>query len=150
MATEAKGSQSAAPPEKVKPTSTELVVFGKHDIADLPAPVRALMQKFKTREIPGVAPTWKPEKPSDTIAGICVRYREGVGQFKSSLIVLEGEYGFRSVWLGADLKQKITAESIGRPMVIVYEGMMQIGTRPQPMRTYRVIEVLEPEEAPKG
>ena len=131
-------------------TSTELVIFGKHDIADLPAPVQALMKKFKTREIPGVAVTWKPEKNGDTIAGVCVKFREGVGQFNSSLIVLEGEYGFRSVWLGADLRQKISAESIGRPMVIVYEGMMQIGNRPQPMRTYRVIEVLEPEEAQRG
>lgn len=135
------------PPAQGQEKEKGLVLFGKQLPSNLPPAVQQLMTKFKTREIPGVSPTWNPVKEGDTIAGVCVKYREAVGQYASNLVVLENSDGFHTVWLSADLKQKISAESIGRPMVIVFEGKMQVGKRGQPMKVFRVIEVLEPEAA---
>lgn len=141
---------SSTPPtqmQTVNQTPTEgqeksLLLFGKSSMADLPAAVQQVMQKYKTQEIPGVAQTWKPAKVGDTIGGVIRKYREGVGQYNSSLVVLEGDYGFRTVWLGADLKQKVSGEMVGSPVMISYEGKADIGKK-QPMNVYRVIEILE-------
>jgi hypothetical protein len=138
---------SPAPGAELVPTPDRAIVFyGQAEPKNLPEPVRKAIAGLKVREIPGIAETWTPSGPGDFVAGIMVQYRERVSQYETDVIVLETPNGFRSVWLGVDLKNKITSTSIGRPMVISYEGMI---TRPRakgPIKNFRVLEVLMPEE----
>lgn len=130
------------------PAEHTMVFYGRAEPGNLSPAVRAAIGDLKTREIPGIAESWNDKehqvKPGDFIAGICVQYRERVSQYESDVIVLETAQGFRSVWLGVDLRAKITAQSVGRPMVIEYQGTM---TRPRakgPIKQYRVLEIIDP------
>jgi hypothetical protein len=136
-------------PAPEAPAPGAMVFYGRATPANLNPAVQKALGGLKVREIPGIAESWNSKdknlQPGDFIAGICVQYRERVSQFESDVIVLETPDGFRSVWLGVDLKAKISAASIGRPMVISYEGEITRARAKGPMKNYRVLEVLIPD-----
>lgn len=143
----AQGKGELAKPDE-KPVQGDMVFYGRAEPANMSPAVRAAIGGLKVREIPGIAESWNDtaheRKAGDFIAGICVQYRERVSQYESDVIVLETADGFKSVWLGVDLKAKITAQSVGRPMVIEYQGTM---TRPRAkgaIKSYRVLEIIDP------
>jgi hypothetical protein len=135
--------------EPGKPRNTEMVLFGKQGIMGLPDQIQRLLAPYKTREIAGVSPQWKPDKPGDMIAGVLSRFKQVNTQYGlGSVVSITTKDGPRDVWLGADLKMKIDADSVGRPIVIVYDGEQIVGrgrNSGKAMKAYRVIEVLDVE-----
>lgn len=151
MADRKPGASSGSELEPVKPPTPgpgDMVFYGRAEPANLSPAMRKVIGDLKTREIPGIAESWNDKEharePGDLIAGIMVQYRERVSQYESDVIVLETAEGFRSVWLGVDLKAKITAQSIGRPMVIEYQGTMTRPLAKGPIKSYRVLEIIDP------
>ncbi len=148
-----KDKQKPAPPPE-NDESKSLILFGEN-ITMLPKQLEemGLAGKVEVREIPGVAPDWKPVNPGDFILGRCVDIREvdtrftktdgngnktNVGHCAVFETAIPG--GFRTVWLGADLRIKIK-NAIGAVFSIEYIGSQDIG-KGNPMKQYRVCEVL--------
>jgi hypothetical protein len=138
--------------ERTTPAPEQAMVFyGRAEPANLPPAIRAAIGTLKVREIPGISQSWNDKaaalNPGDFIAGVCVQYRERVSSYESDVIVLETPDGFRTVWLGVDLRAKITAASVGRPMVIEYQGTIEKPRSKGPIRSYRVLEIILPDSA---
>lgn len=82
---------------------------------------------------------WKPEKPGDTIEGIYVQMREGVGMNKSNVYLIQEDDKEEptAVWGSIVLDDKfseITQTSLVR---IEYLGEIK-GKGPKPYKSYRV------------
>lgn len=145
-----------------KITTNALVLFGGA-VRMLPAELDnlGLTGKVQTREIPGVPPSWKPVNPGDFLLGRCVDRREQTfdagtpKERKSTVLIFDTPIpgGFRSVWLGADLRLKLH-DPIGKVYQIRFEGLTTPNLTSQklnPMKTFTVYEVM-PTEAilPEG
>lgn len=93
-------------------------------------------------EIPGIAPSWKPVKKGDFLLGKCVDIRPGIGKYESTALVFRTAVpgGFRTVWLGADLKIKMR-EPLNRVYSIYFDGTVDVGKSSE-MKSYRVYEIL--------
>lgn len=139
------GKVGLPPVQENNMDETALVLFGEN-VTMLPQQLEemGLAGKVTAREIPGVAPSWKPVNNGDFLLGRCVDMREGLGRFKSTAMIFDTAVpgGFRTVWLGADLKIKLK-NAVGRVYSIEYNGTLDLG-RPgqQPVKQYRVCEVL--------
>jgi hypothetical protein len=146
------------PKEESKPSGQEtaVVLFGG-DVRVLPQELEelGLGGKVEALEIPGVPPTWKPTVKGDFLLGRCVDAREKVfveevngvrTERKAPVLVFETAVpgGFRSVWLGADLRLKLN-DPVGQVFQIYYEGTSMPTERSRklnPMKTFRVIKIL--------
>jgi hypothetical protein len=151
--------QRQGEPEQPKAElETALVLFG--ELRVLPAELEelGLAGKVETREIPGVPPNWKPANAGDFLLGRCVDRREqrfDMGkpdERVATVLVFDTAIpgGFRSVWLGADLKLKLH-DPVGKVYQIFFEGTStptEKSRRLNPMKTYRVMEIL-PKEPPQ-
>lgn len=135
-----------------KPPDSAIVLFGQA-MEMLPKELEemGLAGKVETREIPGVPPNWKPLSKDDYMIGRVVDVRDlavpslqraGQAEIRSTVAVLDTAVpgGFRSLWLGADLKIKMR-DSIGKVYAIYYDGETPMQGR-NPMKTYRVYEVI--------
>lgn len=140
-----------------KPEPMEaLVLFGGVQQM-LPAALEelGLAGKVTAREIPGVPPTWKPVNEGDYLLGRCVAERDvefsNVDQLTKQVItrtrrvllfdtVVPG--GFRGVWLGADLRLKLS-DPIGKVYQITYQGEQNVGRNAtlNAMKAYQVFEI---------
>lgn len=130
----------------------------RFDRSSLPAQMLATLglkaddPRVIARERPGVSPTWLPTKPGDFIVGTIIEYRHELGKYKSSCVVILGRITgetqqtpptYRTVWCGADLKTKLLEKvEAGGFVALEFTGMQELKGRPQPMRTYRVMELL--------
>jgi hypothetical protein len=119
-----------------------------------------LAGKVHAREIPGVPPNWKPVQIGDFLLGRVVAEREmefpridpvtqTVITRKAKVLVFDTAVpgGFRSVWLGADLRIKMQ-NALGRVYSIYYDGETTPSKNSQslhPMKSYRVFEVIPAE-----
>lgn len=127
-----------------------LVVFNRGNVSGLPAAVQKAIERsgIKTRELAGVAPSWKPEDPGTYIIGEVIAIRENLGEFAGSCIVLMTDKGPQSVWLGADLKTKLgQSVRVGQYYCIVYDGKLAKKDNPKlknDMHLYKVVELLDP------
>lgn len=106
-----------------------------------------LGETIAAEEIPGVSPTWEPATKGDFLLGRCVDVRSLVipkvstPENPSVVAVFNTAIpgGYRSVWLGADLRIKLN-NPVGRVYSIHYDGVQDTG-KPSPMKMYRVYEV---------
>lgn len=130
-----------------------LVLFGGV-MKMLPAELEAmgLAGKIQAREIPGVPMNWKPVNESDFLLGRCVDKRNMTfdagtpKERKATVLVFDTAVpgGFRSVWLGADLRIKIGNDPVGKVYSIYYDGektINDISRKLNPMKSYRVFEI---------
>jgi hypothetical protein len=119
-----------------------------------------LTGKITVREIPGVPQNWKPVNVGDFLLGRVVAEREmefqdsqGPGQppriRTAKVLVFDTAVpgGFRSVWLGADLRIKLQ-NAEGKVYQITYQGEVNVGrnARLNAMRSYQVFEIQPKEE----
>jgi|SRR6267142_6584784 len=150
---EVKPKMEPVKPEPGKPDDKQeqLVVFGTNRTG-LPAAVQKAIERhgMKTKELAGVAPTWKPLDPGTWILGEVLAVRHEVGEFGSTVVVLGTEDGPQSVWLGADLKTKFGDNvAAGQIYCIVYEGKLTKKENPKlknDMHLYKVVEILPAEK----
>lgn len=137
----------AKPPNE--PDKEALVLFNK-GTSTLPAAVQRAIErsglKLKTRELPGVEPSWKPTTAGDYILGEVLAIREGVGEYQGTVVVLAAQGGPVSVWLGADLKTKLGGKiRTGQVYCIQYMGELKKSENPKlknNMKQYQVVEIL--------
>lgn len=137
--------------EKEEPKEA-LVLFNK-GTSTLPAAVQRQIDrmglKLKTRELPGVEPSWKPTKPGEYVIGEVLAVRDGVGEFGGTVVVISAQGGPVSVWLGADLKTKMgTNVRIGQVYCIQYMGELKKADNPKlknNMKQFQVSEILKDE-----
>ncbi len=125
------------PKEEMGLATIERAVLPERMLKELGIP-----QRVAFRERPGVSPTWMPETVGSTIAGIVRDQKHGVGKFSSSLIVLQTRDGFKTVWLGADLKRKLDTIERGALVIIEYIGKQKLPNVSNEMRMFRVYEVM--------
>lgn len=125
------------PSEEMALATLERAVLPEKMIAQLGLP-----KGLRARELPGVSPTWMPSAEGATIAGMVRQVKHGVGRFNSSLVVLATRDGFRTVWLGADLKRKLENIQPGALVIVEYQGRQKVPGRDVEMRTFRVYEIL--------
>ena len=125
-----------------------LVLFNK-GTNTLPQAVQKQIErmglKLKTRELPGVEPSWKPGKPGEYVIGEILAIREGVGEFGGTVVVMNNPGGPVSVWLGADLKTKMTGLRLGQVYCITYMGELQKKDNPKlknDMKQFNVVELI--------
>jgi len=126
-----------------------LVLFNK-GTSTLPAAVQKQIDKMglklKTRELPGVEPSWKPLKAGEYVIGEILAIREGVGEFGGTVVVMNAQGGPVSVWLGADLKTKMGSNiRIGQVYCIQYMGELKKADNPKlknNMKQFQVVELL--------
>ncbi len=128
----------------------QLVVFSKGTLG-LPAAIQKAIERqgLRTLEKAGVAPTWKPTKPSEYLVGDVLAVRPDVGEFGGTVVVINTPEGPQSVWLGADLKTKMSDVRVGQVYCIVYDGILTKKDNPKlknDMRLYKVVEILPPEK----
>ena len=140
-------------PKQEPNSDTAMVLFGE-SVQMLPKELEAmgLAGKVIAREIPGVVPDWKPVSKGDLLLGRCVDVREVETRFTKATgimgscavfeTVIPG--GFRTVWLGADLKIKLR-DSVGKVYSIMFDGTMS-SNKGQDMKLYRVMEVIPAQE----
>ena len=156
--------------EKQKPSEEQsmsepkdaLVLFGG-TMQMLPKELEelGLAGKVVAREIPGVPPNWKPVQPGDYLLGRVVAEREmefqnsrGPGQAPeiriAKVLVFDTAVpgGFRSVWLGADLRIKLQ-NPVGKVFQINFQGEVNVGRNAKlnSMKSYQVFEI-QPSEMP--
>ena len=135
---------------KEKVENEAIVVFNRGNVSGLPAAVQRAIERsgIKTREMAGVAPSWKPQDAGTYIIGEVVAIRENLGEFAGSCVVLMTQDGPQSVWLGADLKTKLgQSVRVGQVYCIVYDGKLSKKDNPKlknDMHLYKVVELLEP------
>lgn len=126
--------------------NTSLVLFGQ-ETGLLPEELRERLGGMELREIPGFAPQWKPSKAGDFLLGQIRSVRHDVGKYHATVVTMQTAAGFRSVFLGADLKMKFLdgQDLRGRVFSLSYEGETKTaGDEKKAMRQYRVIEILAP------
>jgi hypothetical protein len=137
-------------PQASHPTDA-LVLFGG-TMRMLPKELEemGLAGKITIHEIPGVPPNWKPAMPGDFLLGRAIQEREveftqsdGTKRVRRVLVfdtAVPG--GFRSVWLGADLRIKMQ-DSIGKVYQITYQGEVNVGRNAKlnAMKSYQVFEI---------
>lgn len=133
-------------PEDENPNES-LVLFNK-GTSTLPAAVQRAIERagLHTREAPGIAPSWKPTKAGEYVAGEVLAIREGVGEFAGTVIVISTPTGPTSVWLSTDLKTKIgNTVRVGQVYCIVYMGKLLKKDNPKlkkDMHQFQVAEIL--------
>lgn len=151
---------------KEKPSKTpipeehSIVLFGGESQM-LPSELEelGLTGQIEAREIPGVPPNWKAVNPGDFLLGRCVAARdmtfdEGKPSVRTATVLLFETAvpgGFRSVWLGADLRLKLN-DPVGKVYQIYFEGTSTPTERSRklnPMKTFRVMEII-PKKAIEG
>jgi hypothetical protein len=148
-----KPKPNEVPPPESNAEETAIVLFGG-ETRMLPAELEelGLGAHIQTREIPGVPPNWKPASAGDFLLGRCVDIRDrkfdiGTPKERTATVALFDTAvpgGFRSVWLGADLRLKLN-NPVGKVYQIYYEGETRPSRASQqlnPMKTFRVMEVL--------
>lgn len=139
----------AIDPKKDEKNNEALVLFNK-GTSTLPAAVQRQIErmglKLKTRELPGVEPSWKPDKAGEYVIGEVLAIREGVGEFGGTVVVLAAQGGPVSVWLGADLKTKMGSNlRNGQVYCIQYMGELKKSDNPRlknNMKQFQVVEIL--------
>jgi len=132
------------PAQGQEPVTDAVAIFGEAQSVMPEELVKmGLADQVAVQEIPGVSPTWKPLNKGDFILGKVIDVRDGLGKFGSTCVVMQTVVpgGFRTVWLGADLKIKMR-DSVGRIYNIAYDGEMKMEGSKAPMRVYRVYEIL--------
>lgn len=137
------------PNEKETKNDNEALILFNKGTNTLPAAVQRQIErmglKLKTRELPGVEPSWKPTKPGEYVIGEVLAIREGVGEFGGTVIVLSAQGGPVSVWLGADLKTKMSSVRVGQVYCIQYMGRLKKTDNPKlknDMNQFQVAEIL--------
>lgn len=145
--------------------SNALVLFGG-SMKMLPKELEelGLAGKIEAREIPGICPTWKPVNMGDYMLGRCVSERDvefplidaktkQVTSRVRTVLVFDTAVpgGFRSVWLGADLRIKMQ-EPIGKVYQISYQGEVAVGRNANlnPMKSYQVFEIQPADQITEG
>lgn len=130
------------------PNDNEALVLFNKGTAALPAAIQRQIDRMglKTRERAGVAPSWKPTKPGEYVAGEVLAVRENVGEYAGTVVVISTPDGPVSVWLGADLKVKMgTNLRIGQVYCIVYQGKLKKSDNPKlknDMNQFTVAEII--------
>ena len=140
-----KNPETKNSPPSTSEAETAMTLFGKQ-LEMMPTELEemGLGAVSTVKEVPGISPTWKPAKAGDFLIGRVVQVRENVGKFSSTALVLETAVpgGFRTVWLGADLKIKMgSIDPLDKVYAIYYDGTMEFPGSKQPMKVYRVYEV---------
>jgi hypothetical protein len=144
--------QTEQTPKTETTEDTALVLFGELRVLPKELEELGLMGKVNAMEIPGVPKTWTPEKPGDFILGRCVDQRQHTfdagkpDERTRTVLVFDTAIpgGFRSVWLGADLRLKLQ-DPVGHVYQIFFEGTTtptEKSRRLNPMKTYRVMKIL--------
>jgi len=136
-------------PPTEEPSNESLVLFNK-GTSTLPAAVQRAIErsglKLKSRELPGVAPSWKPTTPGEFVFGEILAIREGVGEFAGTVIVLSTKDGPVSVWVGVDLKTKFGSNvRVGQVYCIQYMGKILKSQNPKlkkDMHQFQVAEII--------
>lgn len=139
-------------PSEAKPkeeSSDALVLFNK-GTSTLPSAVQRQIERsglrLKTRELPGVEPSWKPTKAGEYVIGEVLVVRTDVGEFQGTVVVLAAQGGPVSVWLGADLKTKMGSNiRTGQVYCIQYMGELKKADNPKlknNMKQFQVVEIL--------
>ena len=131
----------------------------------LPAHVRTALQKYKTRDLTGIAPDWRPETPDAFILGTIIAERLAGKHSKAfqekhpgqaNVVVIQTIDGPYSLWFGADLALKFQgrASLLGANVVVVFKGYsrkvegkgwVDVTTQVRDkndMRNYQVTEVI--------
>ena len=133
-----------------KVESKDLVVINRATSADLTglsAELQEALKQYDTREIVGVAPQWKAEKPGDFIVGSVIGVRNEVGKFDGTALVMDTVDGVKSVFLNGDMRVKLGEDEeklIGKNLVIQFMGMMYKKENPalvDDMKVYKILEV---------
>lgn len=130
-----------------KDNNEALVLFNK-GTSTLPAAIQKQIDRLglKTREKAGVAPSWKPTKPGEYVAGEVLAVRDGVGEFAGTVVVMNTPDGPVSVWLGADLKTKLGGNvKEGQVYCIQYMGKLKKTDNPKlknDMHQFQVVEII--------
>lgn len=141
-------------PETAPKTDAVVLFGGRMTMLPKELEQMGLAGKVTVQEIPGVPPNWKPAVPNDYLLGKCVAVREkefdtGTPRQRIAHVAVFDTAipgGFRSVWLGADLKIKLT-NPVGKVYQIVYTGDVDVHSGLNPMKAYTVYEI-EPKEIP--
>jgi hypothetical protein len=146
-------------PEPKNEEKTIVLFGGQAQILPSELEELGLAGQAGVREIPGVAPSWKPAGHGDYLLGRCVDIRShefdiGTTKQRTGIVgIFETAVpgGFRSVWLGADLRVKLS-DPIGKVYQIYYEGETRPNRSSQslnPMKTYRVLEIVPINKVPE-
>ena len=133
-----------------EPNNNEALVLFNKGTSTLPAAVQRQIDrmglKLKTRELPGVEPSWKPTKAGEYVIGEVLAIRPGVGEFGGTVIVLAAQGGPVSVWLGADLKTKMGSNvRLGQIYCIQFMGKLKKADNPKlknDMNQFQVAEII--------
>ncbi len=123
-------------------------------LADLPEEIREALSEMEVKELVGIAPAWTPKgsvkgdpakgEDPDWIAGHVISERHEVGQYKSTVVVVESNLGTRSVWLGSDMKLKLgDAPATGRNFVFQFQGWLTKKENPRIANDMKLIRVIE-------
>lgn len=130
-------------------------------LSDLPPEIREALAEFEVKELVGIAPAWTPKgsvkgdptkgDDPDFIAGHVISERHGLGQFGSSVLVIESNLGTRSIWLGSDMKLKLgEAPATGRNFVFQFQGWLTKKDNPRIANDMKIIRVIEVMPKKKG
>ena len=144
--------KSEKPNEEPNGQGSEALVLFNKGTSTLPAAVQRAIErsglKLKTRQLPGVEPSWKPTKPGEYVLGEVIAVRENTGEFAGTVVVISDPNGPVSVWLGADLKLKLGGVRVGQVYCIQYMGKLKKSDNPKlknDMNHFQVSEII-PEE----
>lgn len=142
------------PDPPTETTGGTMVLFGG-TVSMLPEELQemGLAGKVEVREVPGVVPDWKPVQKGDFLFGRCVDIREVETRFSKRgpdgvltnpglCAVFETSVpgGFRTVWLGADLRIKL-ANALDKVYTITFVATKDTG-KGNPLKIYQVMEVI--------
>ena len=148
-----------SPTPEPEPTDALVLFGGKMNMLPKELEALGLAGKVQVREIPGIAPAWKPVGAGDYLLGIAVQEREvsfpavnadgSRGERIRKVLVFDTAVpgGFRSVWLGADLRIKMQ-NPVGKVYQITYQGEVNVGRNANlnAMKSYQVFEVQPAEQ----
>ncbi len=117
------------------------------DLSTLPPDIQRALKEFEVRELIGIAPSWKPEKPGEFLLGTVENARDNIGEFSSTVLTMRTIDGPKAVWLSTDMTLKLgenVDRMLGRSFVIQFEGWLTRAAMPRlkkDMRTFRIFEV---------
>jgi hypothetical protein len=147
-------------PAPTQPTDALVIFGGRMNMLPKELEELGLAGKIQAQEIPGIAQAWKPVQAGDYLLGRCVQEREvsfpqidpdGTRHDRiRKVLVFDTAVpgGFRSVWLGADLRIKLS-DPIGKVYQITFQGDVNVGRNAKlnAMKSYQVFEI-QPTEIP--
>lgn len=119
----------------------------KTPASKLPAAVQGILKNLRTREQPGFAPQWKPEKKGEFLLGRVLSLRQVLTEFGETVVLTfqchDGE--IVSIFPGVDLRMKLAGAAPDQVYCITYEGIVTKKDNPRlknNMKQYTVVEVL--------